>query len=44
MRILMWEVRATPGRLDDLVAAVSAAADPSRSRSIGALTPMNAWS
>lgn len=26
---LMWEVRAAPGRLDDLVAFVCAAADPS---------------
>lgn len=26
---LMWEVRAVPGRLDDLVAWVSAHADPS---------------
>ncbi len=29
MSVLMWEVRAAPGRLEELVAAVCARADPS---------------
>ena len=29
MSVLMWEVRAAPGRLDELVAHVRAQADPS---------------